>query len=122
VSVDFSISDNGTSNDKVWDNAPRLNVNGGNASMILETLGLPTDPWELPEDFEFPTGQDFLGRVVMARGLAPIDEGMPMHQLDPENARWQGGNRHEGYLQEKLAELEALAQYAIMHGRTISWG
>lgn len=122
MSVDFNIEWNGQETDAVWDNAPRINVNNANAGVLLEVLGLPTDPWGMPEDFEFPTGHDFLGRVLMALAVSPEDAGVPAHSPNPDRPNFIDCGRREGYLQERLGQLRELADYAIAHNRKVSWG
>jgi hypothetical protein len=121
MSVDFSVESTTFDHDPVWEAAPSMNLANGNAGSLLEVLGFPTDPWNLPEDFEFPTGHDMLGRVLLALGVAPKDEGMDWVP-DAENPRWQGNLRRSGYTQDKLSEMHALAEYAIAHDRRITWG
>jgi hypothetical protein len=121
MSVDFNVESTTFDSDPVWESAPGINVNNANAGLLLETLGLPTDPWNLPEDFEFPTGHDFLGRVLIALGIAPQDWGRPA-VADVDHPRFVNGGRRSGYTQDKLAELRTLAEYAIAHNRKISWG
>lgn len=121
MSVDFSIEWNGNDEDAVWDNAPGINVSNSNAAALLEVLGLPTNPWDTPEGFEYPTGQDFLGRVLLALGLVPADAGVPAHAPNPERPNFIDCGRREGYLQERLGQLRELADYAIAHNRRIDW-
>lgn len=118
-----------------------INMTGQNAAFILEHLGLVTRPVQdrieraehTPEDpftaavldaavldvdlCGHATGQDFLGRVLIALALAPFDEGTPT--LDA--GRVVAFGRPEGYAQERLAQLRDLAEAAVRHGRTIAW-
>lgn len=121
MSVEFNVECTNFDHDSVWEASPGINVNNANAGMLLETLGLPTDPWNLPADFEYPTGHDFLGRVLIALGLAPKDEGRPA-VADLDNPRWIEGGRRSGYTQDKLGELLAIAEYAVAHNRRVTWG
>jgi hypothetical protein len=121
MSVDFNVECTNFDHDSVWEASPGINVNNGNAGSLLEVLGLPTDPWNLPMNFDYPTGYDFLGRVLIALGLAPKDEGRPV-VADLDNPRWIEGGRRSGYTQDKLAEMRTLAEYAIAHNRRVTWG
>jgi hypothetical protein len=107
---------------------PEVNVSNANARLLLEALGLP---------FEDGSGSlaadDFLGRVLMALAVAPADPGVPMHRLVPGESTIFGPvaefgatfidcGRREGYLQERLVQLEEVARHAIGVGREVSWG
>lgn len=124
MSVTFRVKRNGDFDvtDEVWEASPQVNCNGGNAGRILAVLGLPTDPWNLPLDFEDPTGVDFLGRVLLALAIEPQDEGMEMYATYTDTDRFQEGARHEGYMQDVLRELIKVGEYAVSHGRQVSWG
>ncbi|WP_282795761.1 hypothetical protein [Streptomyces sp. CC224B] len=60
---------------------------------------------------------DFRGRVLTALGLAPDDPGRPDVQL----GRTLLFGRPAGYLQRRLRELHALADWCAAHGRDVAW-
>lgn len=90
-----------------------VNVSNANAREILSALGY--DARDIAGDDAADT---FLGRVVLALGLAPTDPGRPAVQ---------DGNvidcgRAPGYLQTRLRELHTLAQSAVRSRQHIYWG
>ncbi|TLQ39474.1 hypothetical protein FEF34_38070 [Streptomyces marianii] len=119
---------------------PEVNVSQRNAARLLELLGLrpgvsadsAAHQAEAPANSVEPTNQrpltgdgagdttaeDFLGRVLVALALTPEDEGI--------DGYWSGrthmGGRRAGYLQQRLAELHALAQWCAARGRGVVWG
>ncbi|WP_435111919.1 hypothetical protein [Nocardiopsis synnemataformans] len=87
-----------------------------NAVDVLDLLGL---------DREDLCGQapaeDFLGRVLIARGLLDIangDEGRP----DLIDGPVIDCGRVPGYLAARLAELEEVAEWAHAHHLPVAWG
>ena len=126
---------------------PEVNLSNGNASEMLDNLGI-----QVGEDFaercigSMPA-EDFKGRVLMALALCPADEGMPAYKLGSEEAPahfgfiadalegkaqaeaegregvtvWQCARR-EGYTQEMLGYLLEVAEYAQAQGREVVWG
>ncbi len=99
-----------------------VSLANANALRVLETLGLPPTCDEQSCDL---VGESdpiaFLGRVLLAQGLAPYDEEMPAYQLPGDGATvWQGA-RHAGYMQEKLRLLEELAAFCAAQGYIVAW-
>ncbi len=107
---------------------PSLNVSSANAAALLEVLGLrPQDAevldgcWYGVEDGDLDA-TDFLGRVLTAQAVAPSDPGVPWHDDSrPGGPRVTQCGRFEGYVDEKLIELEAIARWAKEHGRRVQW-
>jgi len=99
-----------------------VNLANANALRVLETLGLPPTCDEQSCDLVGESDPSaFLGRVLLAQGLAPYDEEMPAYQLPGDGATvWQGA-RHAGYMQEKLRLLEALAAFCVAQGYIVAW-
>jgi hypothetical protein len=119
--------DYGPSLELVGDFGPEVNVSNANARLILDALGL--EAGDLTGALDAP---GFQARVLTALALAPEDAGVPMHQLVPGESTVfgsvvEGGatvidcGRREGYLQERLAELLAVADAAILAGREVTW-
>ncbi len=123
------------------DPAPSINVANGNAADLFRALGLLTDnPADraagsvtfdgvgvvaapMAEDSPWNGGgmspADFLGRVLLALAITPADEG----RFAVETVRLGGSviiecSRPIGYLQDRLAQLHHLAQFAVSRGRT----
>lgn len=96
---------------------PSLNASNANAAELLSALGVPGEPCgSLPAD-------DFLGRVLTALAVAPSDPGRPVTVVDtPGTARHYDMGRRPGYLQDKLTDLRAVAEWARDHGREVVWG
>jgi hypothetical protein len=88
-----------------------LNVNDGNAAVLLDALGLDGEL-----DGALPAAE-FLGRVLVGLGLAPVDEGRPA----VTDSRWTDCGRRPGYVQDRLAELRTIAQRAADEGWEVSW-
>jgi hypothetical protein len=107
---------------------PEVNVSNSNARLLLEALGLP-----FVDGCGSLGADDFLGRVLTALAVAPQDAGVPAHRLVPGESTIfgpvvEGGatfidcGRSEGYLQERLLQLEEVATAALLAGREVSWG
>ena len=100
------------------DPAPTVHMNVGNAALLCDVLGIASDD----EDGGEMTPTDFLGRVLVAQALSPADAGVPMY-TESGDGRFINCGRPEGYLQDRLADLRELAEWAIAHGRgTVWWG
>lgn len=116
-----------------------VNVNAQNAADLFALLGLPTTN----SDGEFGVGEsaadDFLGRVLLAQGIAPADAGTDArtltsadrddpHVASPLRALAAAGfsnlvmcAREPGALDMLLVRLAALATAARQEGRRITW-
>ena len=103
-----------------------INMSNANAAVVCGALGidLAAEGWcgSLP-------AEDFLGRVLVALAIQPADEGIPSHELPREhNGPFPVGprivecGRRPGYIQERLAQLHALAQWAVDHQAEIDFG
>lgn len=89
-----------------------VNMANTNASMVLDLLGHDTN-----ELYGSESGEEFLGRVLIALGLTPEDEGRPT-VVD--------GNLTEcgtppGYKHSRLNQLHELAVHAVNAKTTITW-
>lgn len=95
-----------------------VNMSNRNAAFVAEALGiaLAEDGW-----CGSMSAADFKGRVVMALGLAPSDEGMPSYEVPGPGARMIEGARRPGYLQEQLTNLHALADWAVANSAEVTW-
>ena len=96
-----------------------INMCNGNAVRVTEALGidLEDEGW-----CGSMSAKDFLGRVVMALALAPVDEGMPSYDHVGPGARMIEGARRPGYLQERLGQLHELAQWAVANEAEVWYG
>lgn len=65
--------------------------------------------------------EDFLGRVLLASALTPVDEGVPAHAVPGTNARIIDCGRPAGYLQDRLDALHEIATYAVAHKLPVTW-
>lgn len=99
---------------EAWGEGLLVNVSNSNAAFLLQALGLPTSDELCGET----TGEDFLGRVLLATGPNPADEGVPALNLDP---RVIDMGRRPGYLQERLEQLADVAQAARTRGGEVVW-
>ncbi len=103
-----------------------VNVNNRNAITILTALGYPVE-LEDPELLGEADAADFLARVDLADALAPVSPAI-------EEVAYQDGNtgrpgaqvvecgRREGYLQDVLPALRALAVACQAAGLRVTWG
>jgi hypothetical protein len=111
------------------DEGPSLNVANGNAIKILASLHLGSRVVETgfgpaPADCGGSLdAEDFLGRVLAAEIMSVGDPGRP-----EEITVVDGGptivscGTPEGYLDDKLAALREIAEFAQAHGRAVVWG
>jgi hypothetical protein len=101
------------------DDAERWSVNmcNRNAAHVLDTLGVDTSG-ELAGEL---AGDELLGRVLIALGIAPADERRDAYAHD-EEGRFIEGAHHPGYLQERLEQLRELAEHCQARGYMIAWG
>jgi hypothetical protein len=97
-----------------------INVSNANAAFILDALGYAESVTE-GELFGETSGEDFLGRVMVALGLAPADEGRPSPP-DADHVTVVDCGRRPGYLQEKLDMLRELGDAAKGFGSMVVWG
>lgn len=99
--------------------APWVNMTNTNARLLLEVLGLDDLEDDLMGECE---PDDFLGRVLLGAALSLFDEGAPAKEtVHPSGARIIHAGRSKGYVQERLADLHALAEWAVKNNRTIFW-
>lgn len=94
------------------DPAAELDVNDKNAQQILNVLGLSGD-----RDGFYEAG-DFLGRVLLAQALLPVDSGLVAHD---STSRWTEGVNRPGYLDEVLDTLRTIAEHGVRTGREVGW-
>jgi hypothetical protein len=96
-----------------------VNMSNANAARVCETLGIDLDEegWcgSLP-------AADFLGRVLMALAVLPVDAGVPWHEVPGPGARMIECGRPEGYTQDRLGQLRELADWAVAHDAEIDFG
>lgn len=94
--------------------ALEINVSNVNARLLLGSLGYAVDD----DLYGEAAGSDLLGRVLLAQALTPADAGVPpVRQGNVTDC-----GRHEGYLDERFAQLRALAQWAADNAATVRWG
>lgn len=100
--------------------ALQINMSNTNACRVCEALGidLASDDWvgDMP-------AEAFLGRVLLALAISPTDDGMPSYEHQPVGTGPTviEGGRRPGYLQERLAQLHALGEYAISMRSEVWW-
>jgi len=127
--------------------APEVNVSVFNAVHMLGLLGIETTNEHGEIDLcGSMSGEDLMGRVLMASAVNPADAGVAASAV-----RYQDGEstpmsvaeatstsavavaveqrsltvidcgRREGYSEDRLADLRELAQFCITTGRTVQW-
>lgn len=97
-----------------------VNMSNTNAYRVCASLGidLEAEGWcgSLP-------AADFLGRVLIALAVDPVDAGRPATvDAAPNRATFVDCGRPEGYTQERLGQLRELADWAVAHNAEISFG
>lgn len=99
---------------------PSVNVTNTNAATILDALGLSVEG-EIELCGSAPA-EEFLGRVLLALAVAPSDAGVPSFvETTPGRATVYHGGRPDGYLQQRLNQLHAVAEFASCHRVTVAW-
>lgn len=96
-----------------------VNMSNSNAAVVCDALGinLEEEGWcgSVP-------AENFLGRVLVALAIQPSDEGIPSHELPTGGVRWIECGRRPGYTQDRLAQLHALATWAVENNAEIDFG
>lgn len=109
--------------DAIHDDAPSINMSSRNAHEMFALLGIDLgDDWsgQLP-------AADFLGRVLIAQGLAgtATDDtlGRPaVTERSPSGrAAYVDGGRRPGYVGRRLAELHEAATWALGRQVDVVW-
>jgi hypothetical protein len=109
--------------------SPMVQVFQSSARAVLYALGLsvPDPDGDCFDQGDVPfagvlDASDLLGRILCAVAVAPEDAGLPAHQ---ETGRYGAVlldcGRKPGYLQEKLAQLRSLCQWAEARGQQVQW-
>ncbi len=97
-----------------------VNMSSSNAVHVCASLAIDLEEWgwcgSLP-------AVDFLGRVLMALAVLPVDAGRPVTvDAEPGRATFVDCGRREGYAQERLGQLRELADWAVANLAVISFG
>lgn len=104
-----------------------VNVSNANAGHLLGVLGYEVDWSDL---YGEATAEDFMGRVLVAQAVNPVDAGVPARELTSveKTASLFAGfdtvidcGRRAGYTDGRLTELRELAQLAAERGVSIAW-
>lgn len=104
--------------------APSINLSNANAAFVLETLGLLAHYENGDVDLSGEcSGEDFLGRVLVADALSPVDEGVPAYDASvADSGRFIECGRRPSYLQSRLDSLREVAEFCRTYGREVTWG
>lgn len=113
------------------DRSLELNMSNRNAAELLALLGF-VDSHESDEHSPFPaddvwlagevSGDDLLGRVLVAMAVAPGDPGLESYTISsPNSATLIDLGRRPGYVAEKLSQIAEIAQRAIDDDVTVTW-
>ena len=95
-----------------------VNMSNSNAAHVCDALGIDLAEWGWCGSLG---AEDFLGRVLMALAVLPVDAGVPAHEVPGPGARVVECGRSEGYAQERLGQLRELADWAVAHQAEISF-
>ncbi|MDQ2737155.1 MAG: hypothetical protein M3Y35_00690 [Actinomycetota bacterium] len=96
---------------------PAVNMSSANARFVLDALGYGTAD-DLTGECEADV---FLGRVMLAQAISPVDEGVPSHVLPGRGVQVIECGRPSGYLADRLTVLGELAQCCRAHDRAVAW-
>ena len=95
---------------------PEVNFSNANAAELFSYLGFTEE--ETEEYVGSMDAEEFLGRVILAKGLIPYGTGLTTMQV--ENIVYCG--RPANYFQVRLDQLEEVARFAIKNKRLVVWG
>lgn len=97
-----------------------VNMSNSNAARVCASLGIDLDAEGWCGSLD---AADFLGRVLLALAVDPVDAGRPATvDAAPGRATFIDCGRPQGYTQERLSQLRELADWAIAHDAVISFG
>lgn len=99
----------------LFDEAPEVNVSNANAGTLLRALGLYEQGGDLTGAL---SGEEFASKVIQARVLTPQDAGVPAMAYGAV----QDCGRRPGYIQERLDQLQEIANFAWDKGVAVTWG
>lgn len=99
----------------LFDEAPEVNMSNTNAGTLLRTLGLYEEDGDLTGALP---GAEFAAKVTEARVLAPQDAGVPAMAY----GAIQDCGRRPGYIQDRLNQLQEIANFAWDKGVAVVWG
>lgn len=103
------------------DPSPEVNVSGSNALHLLDLLGITVEEGDHP--MGSMSAQDFLGRVLVAQAVNPVDAGRPSTESAANNGMpIVDCGRSEGYADRRLDQLREVAEFGVNRGRDIQWG
>ena len=104
--------------------ADEINVSSFNARPILEALGYIADGDNSDDGMVgSATAEEFMGRVLLALAVLPVSaERLSETTGGNGTVTVHYGGRPEGYVQDRLAQLHGLAQFAREHSRMVYWG
>jgi hypothetical protein len=97
---------------------PEVNVSNVNAIAIFDILGISVGESFSERCSGVMNAEAFLGRVLMADAVQPVDAGVPV--IAEGNMVHFG--REEGYLNNAVASLREVAEYAQAHNLEVCWG
>lgn len=108
--------------------SPMIDVTSVNARALLDVLGITRE--ECPDLVGGEDAETFLGRVLMAQAVNPADAGVPAREVPKRDAEgnvvvrtgaWIDCGRDPGYIDERLAQLRTLAEFARAENREVVW-
>lgn len=100
------------------DDIPEVNFSNSNAAEVLDVLGIYVgDEWE-DRCAGVMSGEDFLARVLLASAVQLEDAGVPAHYVSSNMISM---GRREGYLNDAVARLREVAEYAVEWNLSVSW-
>lgn len=100
------------------DPAPSFSATGTNTAYLLGLLGLPSAPEDGGSFFGSVPAQKFLDRVLLAQASLA---GARVPVLAAAAPAVHVGQR-PGYTEQRLADLRDIAEFGVLHGRTVQWG
>jgi hypothetical protein len=95
-----------------------VNFNLARGKEMCDLLGIVPVEGDFAGLYGEESGENFLGRVLLALALAGTRE---VETPAVQDGRFFEGGRRLGYFAERLAELRTLAEQAVACGGTVVW-
>lgn len=103
--------------------SPAINCSEENAQHLLQILGFQSEEDGHISRCGTATGEDLMGRILMATAVNPADEGVPSTTTRGEGGMLLiGGGRRTGWTEDYLEGLREVAEFSIATGREVNWG
>ena len=100
-----------------FEETPMVNVSNTNAMEVLDVLGIMVGDTFNDRCVGSMNAELFLGRVLMASAVQLVDAGVPVTR----DGNMFNMGRAEGYLNARVEELRAVAEYSVKNQLEVCW-